>query len=166
MKKVKNLVGAVPVIGLLCTLCLVSTSVLAQVVSVDATATGRFGNHPAGDPPPGADMISGFVFTGPGSVGISATGLIDLTNAVPLPPNAVLNVPPDGVAPINRLSIGLGPNLYFPLEEAFVEIFGIGALPADVSDAGDEAPLMAVNFGNAVERVGESGVLWAKRPLY
>lgn len=80
---------------------------VAQKVSVDATATGRFGSRPNGDPPPGDDMVVGYVFDGPGTIGIDATGFIALTNADPPPPNAILNAPPDGVVELPRFRGGL-----------------------------------------------------------
>ncbi len=93
MKKFMSSMATVAVIGLLCTVCLFSTSVLAQVVSVDAKATGEFGGHPGVSVPIVLDMVPGFVFSGPGTIRITASGTVDINQDFP----QFQNVTPDGL---------------------------------------------------------------------
>ena len=133
MKKILSLAAAVAVIGLLCTVGLFSTSVLAQVVDVDAKATGEFGGHPDVSVPIVLDMVPGFVFSGPGAIRITASGTIDLTPNLSFPVGQ--NVPPDGQGLLNRLILGAA-DRYLPLEEALVDASGTGALPPNISGGG------------------------------
>jgi acetyltransferase-like isoleucine patch superfamily enzyme len=135
MKDRRLAVGFVICAGAL-SVCLHSRLASAQMVSVDATATGRFGQANLVEQPPGAEMIAGFEFTKASSIAISATGLIDLTDLDPPLPNAVLDVPPSGYDGISRTGVGLESTDYLPLEEALVEEFGPAALSSDMADVG------------------------------
>ena len=122
MKKSMSWVGTVAVIGLLCTVGLFSTSALAQVVNVDAKATGEFGGHPDVSVPIVLDMVPGFVFSGPGTIRITASGTVDLTPDFP----QFQNVTPDGLDPFDRVTVLGAADRYLPLEEALVDASGVG----------------------------------------
>ena len=130
MKKNLSLAAAVAVIGLLCTVGLFSTSVLAQVVSVDAKATGEFGDGPDVSAPIVLDMVPGFVFSGPGTIRITASGTIALS------PTGFQNVTPDGLGPLDRVTVLGAADRYMPLEEALVDASGVGVLPLSFLDGG------------------------------
>ncbi len=134
MKKFMNSMAMVAIIGLLCTVGLFSTSALSQVVNVDAKATGEFGGHPDVSEPIVLDMVPGFVFSGPGTIRITASGTIDLTPNLSFPVGQ--NVPPDGQVPLDRVTILGAADRYLPLEEALVDASGTGALPLNFSGGG------------------------------
>ena len=151
-----NLVKIPNVVRTLATVCALvafgAGAAGAVEVTVDAQVNGSFGFHPAGANE-GLDMVQGYVFDGPTTVSISASGTVLL-----FPGAGLENVPPDGVD-FDGGAIGLTrvTNLgYTPLEEAEVDagsdfttfstiLFDSGALvgafvpEATVNSAGFEA---------------------------
>ena len=118
----KSLLGSI-LFGLL-----LPASAIADTVSVDAKATGTFGEHPDVTVPPVLDMVPGVVFFGASTVRITASGTIDLNPVSP----ALQNVSPDGLGPLFRGTT----QIYSPLEEALVDASGTGALSSDILNGG------------------------------
>ncbi len=86
-------------------------------VTVGSPVNGRFGFHPAGFGA-GLEMVQGFVFDGPATVEISASGAITLFPGIP----ALENVSPDGTDFIGAdFSLTRADFGYVPLEEAAVD---------------------------------------------
>ena len=98
---------------------LVFAAVFAVTVIVDSSATGGFGIFPEESPPAGGTlMVSGYVFEGPSTVVVIATGTIDINPDVP----ELEAISPHGRnfygQDFGRTRASLG---YLPLEEASVD---------------------------------------------
>jgi hypothetical protein len=90
-----------------------------------------FGNFPSLQDTPN-NMVTGYMFDGPGTIRISAGDTVDMNPSNPL----LQNVEPDGRVATERVNTLGDSSAYTSLEEALVDQSGIGALPAYVANRG------------------------------